>query len=505
MTRQMPIFRTRPHRVASAALFVALIFALGENGAAQKIAGDESPFSRDHVLVRVRAGCAPVQAQGGLWTFQTQAAAPEADLGRIMQALGVSKVDRIPNEQPKNAEVARALGLDRWYRVSIAPGSNALAVADLLRASWDGFEVAEVDGTGGLADIPNDTSFTTQYSLLNTGQSAGTVGADIRATNAWSITSSNPAIVIGVLDSGISPHSELAGRILPGRNIPLGTTDTTDVCGGHGTHVAGILAAKGNNASGIAGLCWDAQLLPVVVVNPCSGLESFVADGLVWAVDQGADIINMSLQYSVGSAYLYSAVQYAAAHGVPMVAAAGNSNAAVAWPARWSETIAVAASNRFDTRWTSSNFGPEIDVTAPGESIYSLALSGGYGTRTGTSMGTAHVTGTVALMRAMFPNMNAEVIRTTLMSTARDINAAGFDVYTGAGVINATAAVAAAASANAGPADFNGDGRVDGLDLTTFLTQWGVCAGCDCTADFDGDCVVGGPDLAVVLSSWSPV
>ncbi|MSR44817.1 MAG: hypothetical protein EXS15_05600 [Phycisphaerales bacterium] len=504
MARQMPIFRSIPHEACSAALCFAAIFWVGPAGAAQKVAVEDPPFSTDHILVRVRAGCAAVQSPDGQWSFRTAAAAPDAPLGLVMQAMGVSKIDQIPREQPENAELARALGLDRWYRVTIAPGSNALGVADLLRATWDGFEVAEVDGTGGLADIPNDTSFTTQYSLLNTGQSAGTVGADIRATNAWTITSSNPSLIIGVLDSGISPHSELTGRILPGVNIPLGTTDATDVCGGHGTHVAGILAARGDNGSGIAGLCWDAKLLPVVIVNPCSGLESYVADGLVWAVDQGADVINMSLQYSVGSTYLHTAVQYATAHGVPMIAAAGNNNTAVAFPARWSETIAVAASNRFDARWVNSNFGLEIDVAAPGESIYSLALSGLYGTRTGTSMATPHVAGTVALMLSRYPTMSAEFIRSTLMETARDINATGFDVYTGAGVINAGAAVAFADAADPGPADMNGDGRIDGIDLTTFLTQWGNCTDCECTADFDADCVVGGIDLSVLLSNWSP-
>ncbi len=464
----------------------------------------EQPFANDHILVRVAAGCAATTTAAGSPTFQSGSGAPNEKLARILASVGAHAITKTPSDPPRNAEVARAIGLDRWYRISIAPSLNALAIADLVHASWNGFEVAEVDGTGGLADIPNDTSFSTQYPLLNTGQSGGTSGADIRATAAWSIVSSNPTIIIATLDSGCSPHPELAGRILPGRNIPLNTTDTTDVCSGHGTHVAGILAAQGNNGAGIAGLCWDALILPVVVVNPCSGLESQVADGLTWAVDADADIINMSLQYSVGSAYLYSAVQYAAAQGVPMIAATGNSNAAVAWPAKWAETIAVAASNRFDARWTSSNFGPEVDVTAPGESVYSLGLANGYGTRTGTSMATPHVTGTVALMRAVYPRMGATAIRTTLMATARDIGTAGFDNYTGSGVINAASAVAQARDTNPGPADLNGDGRVDGADLTAFLSQWGACDGCECTADFDHDCTVGGNDLAVVLSSWAP-
>ncbi len=474
-----------------------------EGGGAAAPAVDEL-FATDHLFVRVRPGCTMATTSLGDLTFRTATGMGDVALSRIMKSVGVDSIRLALADPPKRADIATQVGLDRWYRVSIAPGSNALAVADMLRASWVGFEVCEVDGIGGLADIPNDTSFATQYSLLNTGQSGGTIGADIRATQAWSVTSSNPTIIIALLDSGVFPHTELAGRILPGRNIPLGTTDTSDVCGGHGTHVSGIMTAKGANAAGIAGMCWDAKILPVVIVNPCSGLESYVADGLVWAVDQGADVVNMSLQYNLGSEYLHAAVQYAAAHGVPMVAATGNSNGPVAWPAKWDETIAVAGSNRFDMRYSVSNFGPEVDVTAPGDTIYSLALANGYVNRSGTSMATPHVTGTIALMRSVYPTMSAATIRSVLMQTARDLAPVGFDDYTGAGVINAGAAVILAQSMNPGPADMNGDGHVDGADLTTFFSQWGICVGCNCAGDFNHDCAVDASDLSALLSSWSP-
>ncbi len=460
-------------------------------------------FASDHIFVRVSAGCSVATTPTGDLTFRTANGVGDVNLGRIMKTFGVDKIQLALTDLPKRADIAALVGLDRWYRVSIAPGSNALAVADTLRASWVGFEICEVDGVGGLADVPNDTSFTTQYSLQNTGQNGGTIGADIRAVQAWSVTTSNPTIVIALLDSGVFPHTELEGRILPGRNIPLGTTDTNDVCGGHGTHVSGIMTAKGANAAGIAGMCWDAKILPVVIVNPCSGLESYVADGLVWAIDQGAHVVNMSLQYSLGSQYLYAAVQYAAAQGVPMIAATGNSNGAVSWPAKWDETIAVAGSNRFDARYNVSNFGPEVDVTACGEAIYSLALNNGYVTRSGTSMAAPHVTGTIALMRAVYPTMSAAAIRTVLMQTARDLAPTGYDIYTGAGVINAGAAVLMAQSMNPGLADMNGDGFVNGNDLAILLTQWGVCSGCNCIADFNNDCNVNGNDLAFLLTSWS--
>lgn len=460
-------------------------------------------FASDHIFVRVRAGCEVATTPTGDLTFRTATGVGDVNLSRIMKTFGVDKIKLALTDPAKRADIAKSIGLDRWYRVSIAPGSNALAVADTLRATWPGFEICEVDGIGGLADVPNDPSYPIQYSLSNTGQNGGTIGADIRAEQAWSVFTSNPTIVIALLDSGVFPHTELDGRILPGRNIPLGTTDTSDVCGGHGTHVAGIMTAKGGNGSGIAGMCWDAKILPVVIVNPCTGLESYVADGLVWAIDQGADLVNMSLQYMVGSQYLYAAVQYAAAQGVPMIASVGNSNSSVAWPARWSETIAVAGSNRFDMRYSVSNFGPEVDVTAPAESIYSLYTNGGYTTRSGTSMGAPHVTGTIALMRSVYPTMSAAAIRTVLMQTARDLTPTGYDNYTGAGVIHAGAAVLMAQSMNPGPADLNQDGSVNGVDLAIFMTQWGVCSACTCTADFNNDCVVDGIDFPYLLSAWS--
>ena len=150
-----------------------------------------------------------------------------------------------------------------------------------------------------------------------------------------------------------------------------------------------------------------------------------------------------------------------------------------------------------------SNFGPEVDVTACGEAIYSLAINNAYATRSGTSMAAPHVTGTIALMRAVYPTMSAASIRSVLMQTARDLAPTGYDNYTGAGVINAGAAVLMAQSMNPGPADMNGDGFVNGNDLAILLTQWGVCSECNCIADFNHDCNVGGNDMAFLLSSWS--
>ena len=460
----------------------------------------QEPWSDSHIIVRLKRGSLPIRADDGLLNFRAPGVEDADALAAVLRALGAKAAVPIPERPVKDPVAAEAAGLRDWWRIELEPGMNTLAAADMVRASWPGVEIAGVDGIGGVADVPNDPSFTTQYALRNTGQTGGVVGADIRAVDAWDIAAGNPDITIGVIDSGISPHPELAGRILPGINIPTGSTTATDVCN-HGTHVAGIMAAARNNGVGIAGVCGDAKLLPVVIVNPCSGLESWVADGITWAVDNGADVLNMSLQYNVGSDYLRAAVNYAATRGIPMACATGNSNAAVAFPARWPETIAVASVTAANVRASTSNFGPEVDIAAPGDSIYSLSSAGSYTFKSGTSMATPHITGIIALMRQVNPTMGSAEIRAAIEGTARDIGAAGWDSLTGHGVANAQAALVRARDTYQ-PADLNLDGTVDGLDLATLLAAWGPCVTASCAADFNADDAIDGTDLTVLLAAW---
>jgi len=458
------------------------------------------PWSDSHIIVRLKRGSIPLRGEDGKLSFRAPGIEDADALSAVLHALGAKAAVPIPEKPVADPEAAAAAGLRDWWRIELEPGMNTLAAADMVRASWPGVEISGVDGIGGVADVPNDPSFPSQYALRNTGQAGGVVGADIRATEAWDIAAANPDIIIGVIDSGISPHPELAGRILPGINIPNGTTVATDVCN-HGTHVAGIIAATRNNGVGIAGVCSDAKLLPVVIVNPCSGLESWVADGMVWAVDNGADILNMSLQYSVGSDYLRAAVQYAAVRGIPMVCATGNANSAVAFPARWPETVAVASVTAANVRAPTSNFGPEVDIAAPGDQIYSLNSSGGYTFKSGTSMAAPHITGIMALMRQVNPTMTYAQMRDAIDETARDIGAAGYDVLTGHGVANAHLALGRARDAFQ-PADLNADGTVDGMDLSAMLAAWGPCVTASCAGDINQDDTVDGTDLAALLAAW---
>lgn len=472
----------------------------------------EGGYASTQILVRARPGVVPTKAADGSWSFTRLGDAPRtAASARLLRDAKVGDVRALaPN--PRHRERAAQLGLDRTYLVRVGAGADVVALATALGRLTTLFELVELDGIGGLAAPPNDPSYPEQYALNNTGQivsgAPGTPGADINGPEAFDLAASlglnTSSIVVGSLDSGINPHDELAGRILPGINVPDGTTITTDECSSHGTHVAGIVGAAGNNALGVAGLAWQVQFKPYVVVNGCNGPESAVATALIAATDDGVKLVNMSLQYFQGSTALKNAVQYAAAADVVMVAATGNAgSSSISFPARWPETIAVGATNQFDVRWSGSNFGPEIDLVAPGFSVLSLTNTNTYGTKTGTSMAVPHVTGTIALMLAKNPTLTPDDVRNILQSTAKDLGTPGFDNEYGFGRLDAFAALAATPSPF--PADLDGDGSVGPADLGILLGAWGACADCDagCDADLDGDCAVGAQDLGILLGSWS--
>ena len=396
------------------------------------------------------------------------------------------------------------LGLDRWVTIELHADADE---TEMLRSleTLELFEHVEVDAIGGLAGVPDDPYFEEQWGLENTGQPVagleGVPGADVNVIDAWEIATGGKAVVVATLDSGAFPHVDLTGRVLPGRNIPNQTDNGTDVCGSHGTSVAGIIAAEGDNGIGMAGMIWDARILPVVVVDPCGGQESWVADGLVWAVDNGADLVNMSLQYSTGTDYLHDAVLYAAASDIPMIAATGNSNGDIAYPAKWPEVIAVGGMTHLDTRWSSSNYGPELDLVAPGYEVLSAQLIAAYGSRSGTSFACPFVSGTVGLLLSIDPDLTNDEIRDILNGSARDISLLGYDEGTGHGCLDVLAALEVLESTQP-DADLNGDGIVNGDDLLRILSFWGACSGCP--EDFNQDGIIDGDDLLVVLSQWTP-
>ena len=457
-----------------------------------------APVARNTILVKLTKGTSWQSDRGVVRTS-----------GNELDEAGVILIDWAQAGEPKplyriapiHGQEADTIGLNRWWRLPIGVDDDPRIVASMLSGLGGPFEVVEADHEGGLAT--NDPIWSSQWSLENTGSSGGVVDADIDAPAAWLIAPSGGNVIVAVLDDGISQHVDLAGRILPGWNVPLQSTSTASLCSDHGTHVSGTIAAAGGNGLVMAGIACNARILPIVVVNPCTGSESWVAEGIVWAADNNADVINMSLQYSVGSQALHDAVYYAAALDIPMVAATGNfAMLQPSFPARWPETIAVTASDKWDGVWALSNTGIEVDLAAPGVSIDSLNTTTTWSTRSGTSMAAPHVSGTIALMLGELPILSTPQIRIALESTADDIGAVGFDNQSGHGRLNAAAAVAAAIGSGPGAADVNGDGVVNGADLALMLGSWGACS-CPCPADVDENCAVDGADLALILGAWS--
>ena len=465
-----------------------------------------------------------VDADGGFWilpdpTVRRWSFADVVGAKRVRDGLrgaGVEDVRQRFRGRPAKPRLAADFGLDRWVSidcVDAAAAVEALRDLSLVREVGQVFEVVEPDGVGGVAaPPPDDPGFGFQYGLRNSGQTIGGVsgqpGSDVDVLPAWDWSIGSPDITVAVLDSGFDEHEEFASRLLPGRNVPDQTTDVADECGSHGTHVAGILAAEGDNGVGIAGVTWRTRILPVVVTDGCSGFESWVAEGIVWAVDQGADVINMSLQYSTGGTPLADAVAYAHAAGVVQVASAGNTGGLddVQAPARFPETIAVAATDHRDLPWPSSSGGPEVDLAAPGYLVYAPLGETSYGYRSGTSMSAPFVSGAAAILKSLRPELDVEEIRSVLLDNAQDVAAVGFDVQTGAGRLDISAAVASIDPPAPALGDIDRDGRVDGRDFGEILVGWGACPDdCEvvCPADLNGDCRVDGIDLGLILQGWT--
>jgi thermitase len=226
---------------------------------------------------------------------------------------------------------------------------------------------------------------------------------------AWEVTSGKPGVVIAVLDTGIDKgHEDLAGKVIAEVNFT--DSQTTDDIYGHGTHVAGIIAAAANNGAGIAGVAYDCRLMNVKVADDYGMFYgSVAARGVRWAVEHGADVINMSLFGMQPSPSLEEAINYAWSRGVVVVAAAGNGiGMKLAYPAYYSNCLAVVATDENDCVASWSSHGDWVDVAAPGVNIYSTLPDNQYDNKSGTSMAAAHVSGLAGLLFALESDRNGD-------------------------------------------------------------------------------------------------
>jgi subtilisin family serine protease len=345
--------------------------------------------------------------------------------------------------------------------VSVDPNETEAATEALLRQRV--VQYVEPNFVLRANRLPNDRLFGEQWGLRNLGQYGGKPGADIGATGAWDV-STGANVTVAVVDTGIDfAHPDLAPNAWSNpADPPNGVDDdhngfVDDVHGanfigengnpnddaGHGSHVAGIIGAKGNNAIGVAGLDWDVKLMALKFLDANGeGNTADAANAIDYAISHGARVINASWGGPAFSLALYQAVKRAGDRGVVFVAASGNDgkNADVKpdFPAAFDlpNVISVAATGASDELVDFSNYGPvTVDLAAPGDDIESTVPrnvdSSGYASFSGTSMATPYVSGAVALYLSHFPQASGDQARSAILQTVDKLPSLAGKVATG--------------------------------------------------------------------------
>ncbi|MFF1254621.1 S8 family serine peptidase [Pseudarthrobacter sp. NPDC058329] len=351
-----------------------------------------------------------------------------------------------------------AVGSTAAHLIKVPSGKELQLVDALSRDSM--VEYAEPDHVATATTA--DQYFPRQYALQNDGQSftntngditiaAGKEDADVDAVEAWSVTTGS-GIKVAVIDSGVATDNpDITPKVIARANFS--TAPTSEDHYGHGTHVAGIIAAAADNTIGVAGVCPGCTILSGKVLNDNGvGSASSVVSGINWAVFSGAKVINMSIG-APASRTLETAINNAWRRGVVLVAAAGNGNSeAKNYPAAYPNVIAVAATDNTDARAPFSTFGADwVDIAAPGVDVYATFpnhafvlgvqnnRSQGYDVASGTSMSSPIVAATAALVWSSDPDASPGSVRARVESTADSV--AGTGTYWANGRVNANNAV----------------------------------------------------------------
>lgn len=288
-------------------------------------------------------------------------------------------------------------------------------------------EFAEPNYSVSLLDTyPNDPELPKQYYLNN-----------ILAPQGWDYTTGSVAVTIAVIDTGIDlTHVDLASKLMPGYDFLENDTYPQDP-NGHGTLVAGIAAAITNNGIGVAGVSWGAQIMPLRVLDAAgNGTNDNVAQAIIWATQHGARVINMSFGGTQQSEAVATAIEYALEQGVVLVAATGNQGASsVLYPAAYNGVVGVGATDSTNQLAYFSNTGEDVDVVAPGVSIYSTYPGNRYNYSSGTSMSAPMVSGFAALLASLPGMYYSSRIVDEIESTALDLGAPGWDPQYGYGLV----------------------------------------------------------------------
>ncbi len=411
------------------------------------------------------ASASQAQAQTPLFNRtqpQTTAGAGEIVPGQLVIRLKPSLAIRAQRSQQPGFElgallgrrdvtVARTIGSDT-YQLKVAAGADVQALVAQLSANPD-VQYAEpvyiMHATGGrqASRVSGDPLVGRQWAL-----------SKIQAPDAWELSVGAEGLIVASVDTGVNPnHPDLAGRVLPGYNFVSNTADAMDD-NSHGTFGAGIIAAPGDNGVGVAGMCWRCQILPVKVLdNEGGGYSPGIALGIRWAADHGARIINLSLGGPGPSQLIHESIQYAVSKGILVIAAAGNEadeDNPVEYPAAFDEVFSVGATDENNSRTFFSNYGPYLDLTAPGLHITSTGGEGdlyGYASESGTSFSAPYVSGAAALIWSINPQLSDRDVMRLLAQSADDLGKPGPDDEYGFGRLNAGKAALAAKQTAAPP------------------------------------------------------
>lgn len=315
---------------------------------------------------------------------------------------------------------------------------------------------SEVDIVAMLSKDPNikfaeldqriESSYTTNDAYIGYEWHIPKVGINL----AWDYTM-GAGVTIAILDSGVDmTHPDLVPNLVPGYNFYDNNTNTADVCG-HGTAVAGVAAAAGNNTIGVAGVASQSKIMPIRIayydssVGSCYAYTSTISSGITYAADHGVRVVNVSYGPLAGSATIQSAGNYLKNKGGLLFISAGNNGTDLGSP-QTTSLITVSATDSNDARTSWSSFGTIVSLAAPGAGIWTTSNGGTYGGWNGTSFSSPLAAGVGALVMSAKPSLSSAQVENLLFSTAVDLGAAGRDSEFGYGRVDANAAVLAALS-----------------------------------------------------------
>lgn len=325
---------------------------------------------------------------------------------------GTSGADQTALEHANDASVVGQVA-DLGVKVLAVPVGAEQHVIDALQRSGK-VQYAELDGLAQATMTPNDPEWSQQWGL-----------SKMNVPTVWDTTTGTSSVVVADLDTGVDgTQPDLQGKLVAGWNFISNTASPADD-NGHGTATAGVIGAVTNNAAGIAGTCPLCLVMPVKVLDSsASGSWSGIANGITWATDHGARILNMSLSSTSDTSTLHSAVQYAASHGAIVVGSAGNNgNSTPVYPAAYPEALSVAGTTSSDGLYSWSDYGSWVNIAAPG-CTYATRVGGSYSSFCGTSASAPFVSGVLGLMLSAQPSASMDTLVQRLESTATSIGSA---------------------------------------------------------------------------------